>query len=108
MSRLRILRQGGCRRRLLKLDSALGCPGWPALDSPVSSDEEIDLLRLLVRAGGNLTLRAEGHEPIDLRRVQDVASTLQDRGFVRMMASDAAIYVEITDQGLQELRLSGR
>ena len=61
------------------------------------TDEQQDLLQLVARAGGRLTIR--GQEPIELRRVLAVAMALQAQGVVRVMSPDTAAYVELTDEG---------
>ena len=80
---------------------------FPATTPVVSTDEQFELLRRIARAGGNLTVRGSGRELINLRLVIDVGRYLQRRKLVRLMATESAAHLELTDAGRQELELFG-
>lgn len=63
----------------------------------VLTDDQIDLLRRVLRAGGSFTaVRMESQE---LRLLVSLGRVLERRGLVRVMSSECGAYVELTEEG---------
>jgi hypothetical protein len=64
------------------------------------TDDQLDLLRRVMRAGGSFTAtRMESHE---LRLLVSLGRVLERRGLVRVMSSEAGAYVELTEAGREQ------
>ncbi|HEX5052933.1 MAG TPA: hypothetical protein VFZ65_14250 [Planctomycetota bacterium] len=72
----------------------------------VLTDDQLDVLRRVLRAGGSFT--ATHLEPNDLRLLVSLGRVLERRGPVRVLSTDRAAYVELTEAGGDEAERDAR
>ena len=72
----------------------------------VVTDDQLDVLRRVHRAGGSFT--AVHLEPNELRLLVSQARVLERRGLVRVLSTDDAAYVELTKDGRWEVEWRDR
>ena len=71
---------------------------------PALPDDQLDVLRRVQSAGGSFT--ALHLEPGELRLLVSLARVLERRRLVRVLSTDGAAYVELTEAGRWEVELA--